>query len=253
MNQVPSKFDFHGTWFIIIMDALQQAQKIAAAVSQGEKRKYYRFRSAPFYGGIATADCVGCCLSCIFCWSWNIVCQPEKVGKFYSPAEVSHRLVTIARRHGFRRVRISGNEPTLNRQHLISVLKLIPKHLRFILETNGILLGNDPGFCEELAQFPNLHVRVSLKGCSEADFEKLTGMDGHGFALQLEALRNLFSAGVSCHPAVMHHFSSPMAFNQLRRRLHKINPDFAEIETEQLLLYPAIQQRLQQFGFIPQE
>ncbi len=233
------------------MDPLYQAKKITAIVSQGEKRKYYRFRSAPFYGGIATGDCVGCCLSCIFCWSWNIVCRPETVGKFYSPEEVAHQLVAIARRHGYRRVRISGNEPTLHRDHLIAVLKRIPPQLRFILETNGILLGDDPGYCEELAQFPNLHVRVSLKGCNEAEFERLTGMDGHGFALQLQALQNLINAGVSCHPAVMHQFSSSDGLEQLRHRLQQIDPALAEVETEQLLLYPAIQQRLLRFGFIP--
>ncbi len=234
----------------IAMNALDQAQSIGAIVSQGEKRKYYRFRAAPYYGGIATADCVGCCLKCIFCWSWNIVCRPEAVGKFYTPAEVAHQLIAIARRHGFRRLRISGNEPTLHREHLIAVLKLIPSQFRFILETNGILLGSDPNYCRELAQFPHLHVRVSLKGCNEAEFERFTGMDGDGFTLQLEALRQLMDAGVRCHPAVMHHFSSSTALDQLRQRLKQIHPTLSELETEELILYPPIEQRLRRFGLL---
>jgi uncharacterized Fe-S cluster-containing radical SAM superfamily protein len=31
-------------------------------VGSGDKRKSYRFHLALFYGGIATADSVGCCL-----------------------------------------------------------------------------------------------------------------------------------------------------------------------------------------------
>jgi uncharacterized Fe-S cluster-containing radical SAM superfamily protein len=49
------------------IDPLVMAEKIGSIVSAAEKRKYYRFRPAPFYGGIATADCVGCCLKCLFC------------------------------------------------------------------------------------------------------------------------------------------------------------------------------------------
>ena len=153
------------------MDVLTYAEHIAKIVSQGKKRKYYRFRGAPFYGGIATADCVGCCLNCIFCWSWNIVANPEKHGKFYQPEFVVKELVKIARRKKYRHMRISGNEPTLNREHLLNVLNEIPLKYEFILETNGILPGHSKSYCHDLAQFPNLHVRVSLKGCNAADFE----------------------------------------------------------------------------------
>ncbi len=59
------------------MDAITQAQKISQAVSKRESRKYYRFRWAPYYGGIATVDCVDCCLKCIFCWSLNVATHPE--------------------------------------------------------------------------------------------------------------------------------------------------------------------------------
>src|SRR3990172_750148 len=49
------------------------------------------------------------------------------------------------------RVRISGNEPTIGWEHLIDVLARIPKDLLFILETNGILLGADPDYAEDLS------------------------------------------------------------------------------------------------------
>ena len=97
------------------IDPLELAERVRQVVSSGEKRKYYRFRPAPFYGGIATADCVGCRLKCLFCWSWNIIIQPEKVSRFYSPQEVAKNLLSIAKKKGFSQVRISGNEPNCRR------------------------------------------------------------------------------------------------------------------------------------------
>ena len=232
------------------MDVLKHAENISKLVSRGKNRKYYRFRSAPFYGGIATADCVGCCLNCIFCWSWNIINRPESSGKFHSPEFVANQLIKIARRHKYNQMRVSGNEPTLNREHLVALLKAIPLHYRFILETNGILLGNDYGYCKELAQFSNLHVRVSLKGCNGKDFEALTGMNSNGFELQIKALENLTRQGVSCHPAVMYYFSTKQSLEQLRQRMALIDSEFQFFELEELILYPPIEERLRKFGFI---
>src|SRR4030067_1834724 len=104
-------------------DPIKRAEELARVVSRGDHRKYYRFRPARFYGGIATADCVGCYLRCLFCWSWHILIQPEKMGRFYSPDEVVQQLSAIARKKGFERIRISGNEPTLHRTHLLKVLE----------------------------------------------------------------------------------------------------------------------------------
>ena len=51
----------------------------------------------------------------------------------------------------YNQLRISGNEPTIARDHLIRVLELIPKNLLFILETNGILIGADETYAQDLA------------------------------------------------------------------------------------------------------
>jgi uncharacterized Fe-S cluster-containing radical SAM superfamily protein len=230
------------------IDPVVMAEKIGSIVSSEEKRKYYRFRPAPFYGGIATADCVGCCLKCLFCWSWHIIVQPEKAGRFYAPAEVARNLLSIARKKGFQQVRISGNEPTLHQSHLLQVLQLIPKEIRFILETNGILIGHDPSYAKALARFPNLYCRVSLKGASPENFTLLTGTRPEGFALQLKALENLVEAGVDCFPAVMSVFSSGDDIAQLRQRLKEIRPDFARFEEEELILYPFVKNHLQKAG-----
>jgi len=230
------------------IDPIEFAEKVGQVIGSGEKRKYYRFRPAPYYGGIATADCVGCCLKCLFCWSWHITVQPEKVGRFYSPEEVARNLSAIARKKGFHQVRISGNEPTLHRSHLMSVLQLLPEEIRFILETNGILIGHDASYAKDLSGFSNLYVRVSLKGACPGDFARLTGAKPEGFDLQLSALENLVEEGVDCFPAVMTNFSEPKEVQQLRQRLKEIRPDFADFEEEELILYPFVKENLQKTG-----
>jgi uncharacterized Fe-S cluster-containing radical SAM superfamily protein len=231
-----------------LYDPVALAEKLKEIVGFGEKRKYYRFRPAPYYGGIATADCVGCCLRCLFCWSWHNIVQPEKVGRFCSPEEVAGNLISIARKKRFRQIRISGNEPTLHRSHLLNVLRLVPPELHFILETNGILVGRDPSYAKDLSGFQNLSVRVSLKGASPEDFTRLTGANPESFNLQLKALENLVEAGVDCFPAVMANFSSPEKKKRLRQRLKAIRPDFASFEEEDLILYPFVQENLQKGG-----
>ena len=223
---------------------IKRAEETARIVCRGEQRKYYRFRPARFYGGIATADCVGCCLRCIFCWSWREVIKPESHGQFYSPQEVARKLTGIARKKHLRQVRISGNEPTLVREHLIKVLELIPPDIRFILETNGILIGNDKTYAEDLARFDNLYVRVSLKGTNEEEFSRLTGAEPTGFALQIKALENLCGAGVEAHPAVMISFSSPESIQALRKQLMAIDRSFGDIEIEEIVLWGDVEERL---------
>jgi uncharacterized Fe-S cluster-containing radical SAM superfamily protein len=228
-----------------LMDPLVSAERVGEIVDSGDKRKYYRFRPAPFYGGIATADCVGCCLKCLFCWSWHIMTQPERTGRFYSPEEVARNLLSIAGKKGLSRVRISGNEPTLHRSHLLRVLRLIPQEIQFILETNGILIGHDPSYAKDLSRFPNLDVRVSLKGACPEDFSRLTGAMPEGFTLQLRALENLLEEGVECFPAVMADFSSQEEIRNLRQKLGGIRSDFAGFEEEELILYPFVIENLQ--------
>lgn len=225
-------------------DPIEMAETTREVVCRGDRRKYYRFRPARFYGGISTADCVGCCLRCVYCWSWQVVTNPERSGEWHSPEQVAGTLVGIARRKRYRKLRISGNEPTIGREHLIEVLARIPKDLLFILETNGVLLGADPGYAEDLSRFPNLHVRVSLKGTCEEEFSRLSGAIPEGFQWQLKALENLLRQKVSVHPACMTSFSTPENISALRKRLRSIHPAYAEFEVEELILYPAVAERI---------
>jgi uncharacterized Fe-S cluster-containing radical SAM superfamily protein len=229
-----------------MFDPLQMAVLAGNIVCKNNQRKYYRFRPSRFYGGISTADCVGCCLRCVFCWSWKETAMPEKYGKFYTPEEVAIKLVSIARSKRFGQLRISGNEPTICRGHLIRVLELIPKEYLFILETNGILIGSDQTYAEELSRFSNLHVRVSLKGTCEEEFSRLTGAMHEGFQLQIKALERLMKYRVNVHPACMISFSPTENIITLRKRLRAVNPVFEDFEVEELILYPSVEKRLKE-------
>ena len=233
-----------------LYDPIQRAQEVSLIVCRGDQRRYYRFRPARFYGGIGTADCLGCCLRCLFCWSWDKVVMPGRYGKFYSARQVAEKLKTIAYKKGFRQVRISGNEPTLARDHLLQILEQIPGDIRFILETNGILIGHDATYARDLSRFENLYVRVSMKGTSEAEFTRLTGAAPVGFGLQIQALEHMARFNLTGHPAVMVSFSSPENIRALRARLREINEDFRDFEVEELALYGKVEERLIKAGLI---
>jgi uncharacterized Fe-S cluster-containing radical SAM superfamily protein len=229
----------------VMYDPVEKAEEVATLVCQGLQRKYHRFRAARFYGGIATADCVGCSLTCVFCWSWEKVTNPGSCGQFYSLRQVANKLASIAQKKGFQQVRISGNEPTIGREHLLQVIELLPMNVVFILETNGILIGHDQSYAADLGRFPNVHDRVGLKGADEEEFTRLTGAKSDGFALQVAALENSVAAGVQCHPAVMPSFSSDANLYALRKRLAGISPRLADFEIETLALYGEVAQRLE--------
>lgn len=231
-------------------DPVELAAKLEGIVAKNGQRKYYRFRPARFYGGIATADCVGCCLRCAFCWSRAPLINPGGVGRFYSPQEVFSKLDSIASKRGYSRLRVSGNEPTIGRQHLLALLQLVGQtNYTFILETNGILLGADPSYARELAKFENLHVRVSLKACDPEQFSQLTGAKGEAFELQLASLRNLLDAGASCHAAVMQEFAPEEKLSVLKQRLASIDRSLVrELEFEYLIPFPHVVRQLAKRG-----
>lgn len=232
----------------ILFDPIERVLEIQQQVCKGKLRKYYRFRAARFYGGIATADCVGCNLNCLFCWSWSKIKRPDHFGQFHSPEDAAKKLTSIARRRGFRQIRISGNEPTLSREHLLEVLDRTPGDITFILETNGLLIGHEESYAKDLSSFKNLHVRVSLKGATEKEFTRLTGARKEGFRLAIKALENLHRYGIQAHPAVMVSFSTKKDLKVLEERLENISPQFRDMEIEELVLYGNIEKRLKRAG-----
>ncbi len=213
----------------------------------GQEKKYYRVRPARWYGGIVTADCVGCGLLCKFCWvSDAVMFHPADFGRFYTPRKIADSMVALARKRGLNLLRVSGGEPTIGKAHLLRLLhNLKGRGYRFVLETNGIPIACDESYAENLSRFHFVHVRVSLKGCSEEEFAMLTGAKPEGFTLQLKALQSLMDAGVSCHPSVMVSFSARKDLQTLIQRLRQINSRLAEeIEIEELILYPHVVRRI---------
>jgi uncharacterized Fe-S cluster-containing radical SAM superfamily protein len=223
---------------------LELAAFLRGKVCRNGSRKYYRFRGGRFYGGIAAADCVGCVLDCVFCWSYKPRCNPDTAGKFYTPKQVVEKLMGIASKNGYNKLRITGNEPTLCREHLLEVLKLVPDDMLFILETNGILL--DEEYTKALVPFKHhLHVRVSLKAANSEQFMLITAMDGEFLEYQFNALRYLMNTGISCNAAIMEELLDKENADKLVNTLADIDPSIAQnLEFESLIIYPFIEQEL---------
>jgi uncharacterized Fe-S cluster-containing radical SAM superfamily protein len=230
---------------------------IRSSLNGVEERRYYRFRGGRWYGGVATGDVVGCNLRCGFCWSWREASHRMVEGSFYKPEEVFRRLRSIADARGYGSVRLSGGEPTISRRHVLKLLELFEgSRYTFILETNGILIGVDDSYAEELAGYKNLVVRVSLKGTSREEFQMLTLAEPNFFEYQLKALKNLVDVGLEpgkrVYPAVMLSFSSGEDYESLKTRLAEIHPKLSEwVDEEYVILYPHVVKLLETRGLKP--
>jgi len=232
-------------------DPLKRAEEVERLVTKGSSRKYYRFRSAYYYGGIATGDQVGCCFLCAYCWNYGRNLKPEKCrGSYYTAKEVAGKLLDISRRKGFNKVRLSGAEPVLGQtsfEHLCQLLEEISRAnpwLDFVLETNGLLFGCYPQFAAALRGFNRLQVRVCLKGWDEKSFETISGAEGMCFQLPLRGLRNLLRNGVVAWPAVMYETFGPEGIEKISRKLREYEIKVEEIEVEYLEPYPFVLENL---------
>jgi len=216
-----------------MVDPFKLAQTVENQVCKNDSKKYYRFRKTQFYGGCATADCLGCNLRCVYCWAQKKVWHPQKFGKYYSPKSVSERLLTMNQPL----VRVSGGEPTIGKDHLLKLLSCIPENILFILETNGILL--DEVYIKDLSKFSNLYVRVSLKGVDEQTFEQNTGADGKLFNNQLKALKLLKKYGIQYRAAILFNIYTEEQINSL---------GIPDLEYEPLIKYDFVIQNLRKKG-----
>ncbi len=191
-------------------DALELANFTAKIVCQKDSLKYTGFYCTAFYGGVSTGYVVGCNLRCIFCWADPSRDNPLTHGQFYTPQEAFQQLAANARRSHVHRLRLSGGEPTLCRSHLLDLLGLVensPYH--FILETNGLLLGQDETYAKELAKFKKLYVRVSFKAGTADGFALRAGAWEEYYELPFRAVSHLkkygicFGVAAMCDPKIM--------------------------------------------------
>jgi uncharacterized Fe-S cluster-containing radical SAM superfamily protein len=252
-------------------DPLELAKETESLVTrrgkEGLERKYVGIYSAPVYGGIATGYAAGCCLRCIYCWANWSRDFPEKFGEFYSPKEVTQRLFESAEngitspgwerfRHlKVEKLRLSGCEPTIGKEHLISVLKYIKesRYPLFILETNGILFGADRDYVKKLKDFKDkLYVRVSFKAAVPEGFTQRTGALGQCYELPFKALEYLLVEGIETRAAAM---TDPGVMPReerdvLLKKLNEIDPRanyFSILEEEHIDNYDTTLQRLKAF------
>jgi uncharacterized Fe-S cluster-containing radical SAM superfamily protein len=233
-------------------DPIKRAQEVESIVTQGLDRKYHRFRPAPYYGGIATADAVGCCFLCAYCWSYFRILKPEKHGKFYSPEAVAGRLLKIARKKRFKYVRITGCEPILGERSLEHLVKVIERtlrmnnHLTFVLETNGLLLGYYPDFIQQL-NIPRLTIRVALKGWDADSFQEITGADKNYFEYPLIGLKTMIEQGLDAWPAAMWDVFGKEGVVKLKTKMRSMGLD-CKLETEELEKYPYVMENISKRG-----
>ena len=230
--------------------------KVTRIVNGVEERKYYRFRGGRWYGGIASADVIGCNMDCKFCWAWRFK-NNYSLGEFLPPSKAYERLRRIAVKGGYGMMRLTGGEPTLSRRHLLDLISLAEKDgYLFIVETNGILIGDDPTYAMDLARHRNVFVRVSFKGVSEEEFVKLTGAVPEAFNLQFRALQNLVSAGLmpgrQVMAAAMISFSSDRDIAEFLMRLSDIDPGLVDnVDWEVVIMYPHVRKLLEKYGLKP--
>ncbi|NWG14799.1 MAG: radical SAM protein [Acidobacteria bacterium] len=220
-------------------DAIRRSEEVEALVMDGNRRLYYRFRSSGHYGGVVTADSVGCNLLCAYCWNYRRNLNPVQ-GDLCSPAEVVSKLGREATRKGIRNFRISGAEPILGKQsarHPAEVLLAFPG--RFIVETNGIMLGYNPDLLDLLLPH-SPYIRLTIKGDSPERFQEITGADGAAFHYQTNAARELRRRGGAYGIAAM-----TGAVDS--RALGRIFPD-EEIEWEEFGNFGNAEQNLRERG-----
>ena len=234
-------------------DPIALAAATEKVVVDGNQRKYVQLgRTLRFYGGTTSATEVGCNLRCKFCFSDKPVWKPKQTGRFYTPQQVFDGLATNARKYGHTSISASASEGTLGRQHLHELLELVDEsEFVYILETNGMTLGDDKEFAESLAKYKNLHVRVSIKGCNEDEFHRLTGARASAYELPFKALQHLIDAGVSCNACVSVSFSDAAGIKSVEKKLETMHPGILKsLELERIKLFPKVRRRIQNEGLV---
>lgn len=221
-------------------DPIQLARETEKIVCRGDARKYTDFYATGVYGGIATGYACGCCLRCVFCWvDWSRD-FPESRGQFYSAEQAFRKLRAAAHRFNVKKLRISGAEPTLGKEHLLGLLDRVERSEfdLFILETNGILLGVDRDYVRDISKFRKAHIRVSLKAGTTEDFTRKTGAKGEAFEIPFKAIQNLLDLDVSFHVAAMSADPRIMGCDErkaLMRKLRGTSPNLASTLEEEVV------------------
>ncbi len=150
-------------------------------------------------------DIKGCNLHCKYCWCWKMRYHSRDIKK--SPEDVLRDLECrfdevvkdrIVSKKGYRIgvIRITGNEPSLQWDHVKEVLRLVDrseklKGCKVIIETNGVAFAKmDVKGLEELEI--NIDIDVSFKGVNYDQFEWLSSVKRDYFRYQIDGFVKLF-------------------------------------------------------------
>ena len=122
----------------------------------------------------------------------------------------------------------------------------------YVLETNGMTLGNDPEYAQALAKYKKLHVRVSIKGDNPELYHELTGAHPDSYELPYKALAHLIEVGVSCNACLMASFSDDEGIKRVKQRLIRVHPGILKsLEIEKITMFPKVAERLSAKGLKP--
>jgi uncharacterized Fe-S cluster-containing radical SAM superfamily protein len=219
-------------------DPIERAKEIENLVMQGSKRKYYRFRYQEKWWAPVVADSVGCLLSCAYCWNHSK--NRELPGKFMEPEEVAKKLNSLASKNGEWNMRTGGCEPILGEASLDHFVRLLDacECSRFLLESNGIVLGYHPEYIQKLLPYRNiLRFRISAKADNPEVFEKITGAKREYFEYPFVAIREADRLGFSCDLAFMPEFTN-------ERKLRRAAKWDGVCEGEHLTCYKGVKANL---------
>lgn len=194
-------------------DPVERSHEIEKIVMQGNARRYYRFRYAKFYGGVITGDASGCNLLCAYCWNYYRNEDPLRAKDlgYFSPKEVVAKFKGMGKSHTCNKFRVSGSEPFLGEastKHLATIINTMQSS-RFIVESNGLMLGHDPSLIGHLVGLSNVQVRIAVKGSDPSTWSKVTGAKGKFQPYQIAAIKALRAEGLNVSVAYMDEFVDP--------------------------------------------
>ena len=94
-------------------------------------------------------------------------------------------------------------------------------------------------------------MRVSIKGCNQEEFHRLTGARKSAYELPFKALRYLIDAGVSCNACVSVSFSDSAGIKSVEKKLESMHPGILKsLELERVKLFPKVRKRLSKEGLV---
>ncbi len=151
-------------------------------------------------------DIKGCNLNCKYCWCWkmrygrdikkdstevlrDLECRFDRVSEDALVSRKGYKIGVI---------RITGNEPSLQWNHVFELLKLIDrseklKSCKVIVETNGIMFGiGKVGFTGLDDLEIEIDIDISFKGVNYDQFEWLSSVRRELFRYQIEGFVKLF-------------------------------------------------------------